>query len=162
MENAHHITSSHTPGHTHPYRTLTRNYDNENERNDVRRLSNRNWRRWRCAMRAERSDSQSKCARVSQQLLAPTPATCHNRRQPHATTLLASTAKSKANTKHTHSVRPSKVSVCKGTLLSFYDSLSCSLCCAVALGEQLLAQLHSCCSSLAPGHVYVLSTIFFF
>lgn len=91
-------------------------------------------------------------------------ATCHNRRQPHATTLLASTAKSQANTKqrkHTHSVRPSKGSVCKGTLLSFYDSLSCSLCCAVAVVEQLLAQLYSCCSSLAPGHVYVLSTIFF-
>lgn len=73
--------------HTLPFRTLTRNYDNENERNDVRRLSNRNWRRWRCAMRAERSDSQSKCARVSQQLLAPTAwpvrllathATCNN------------------------------------------------------------------------------------
>lgn len=88
-------------------------------------------------------------------------ATCHKRRQPHATTLLASTANAKANTKHTHSVRPSKGSVCKGTLLSFYGSLSCSLCCAVALSEQLLAQLYSCCSSLAPGHVYVLSTIFF-
>lgn len=71
---------------------------------------------------------------------------------PHATTLLASTVKPKPNTKHTkhtHSVRPSKDSVCKGTLLSFYDSLNCSLCCAVAVVEQLLAQLYSCCSSLA-------------
>lgn len=80
---------------------------------------------------------------------------------PHATTLLASTANAKVNTKHTRSVRPSKGSVCKGTLLSFYGSLSCSLCCAVALSEQLLAQLYSCCSSLGAGHVYVLSTIFF-
>lgn len=83
-------------------------------------------------------------------------ATCHrlHTRDQLATTLLASTAKAEANTKHTRGMRHNKSSVCKAFLLRQpEDSLSCvrslyrSLCCAGAVGEQLLEQLDSCCSS---------------
>lgn len=93
-----------------PHADCATDEENGND-NDVRRLSNRNWRRLRCAMRAERPERQSKCARIAAAFGAYcSPVTCymphvpHTPRERYATSLLASTAKAEANTKHTRGV----------------------------------------------------------